>query len=269
MTSLNNLDTWELVRLPPGRKVVKTRWVFDVKRNGEGAVVRYKARLVAKGFTQVEGIDFQEVYSPVSRYATIRLVLAVSVTLTHIRWVLDVKNAFVNATLTETIYVSQPDGFVKLGKEDWVYVLRKALYGLRQASREWHLTLHKFLSAYGFEQSKADPTLYVWAENGSFVMIVVYVDDILMSSNSNKSINCLINYFKGSFEVRVESNVQTFLGFSVQDCGKSIELYNASMITRMLKAYRMQDCKPVETPLFQGLDLANDKSKSLTGVTPY
>lgn len=96
MNSLEHLRTWELVRLPPGLKVVKTNWVFDAKRDGEGDLVGCQARRVPKMFTKVEGIDFQEIYAPVARYTTILLVLSLLVTLKHVPRVLDVKNAFFN-----------------------------------------------------------------------------------------------------------------------------------------------------------------------------
>lgn len=126
-----------------------------------------------KRFTQVKGIDFQEASKPAARYTTTRPELSVSVTIKHVRRALNVKNAFVNAPLNESYDVSQLDGFVGLGKEYWVYVLRKALYALRQASRKWHMTVHNFLRDSGFEQFRADPTLYVWGRNESFLMIVV------------------------------------------------------------------------------------------------
>lgn len=112
MNLLEHLRTWELVRLPPRRILVKTKWIFDAKRDGEGNVVRFRAELVAKRLTQVVGIDFRKRYEPAARYTTVRLVLLLLVTLKHVRRVLDVKNAFVNDPIKKNIYVSQPDAFV-------------------------------------------------------------------------------------------------------------------------------------------------------------
>lgn len=158
---------------------------------------------------------------------------------------------------------------MRLGGKDWVYVLRKALYELLQASCEWHLTLHKSYMDHGFEQSRADSMLCVWTRNESFVIIDVYVNDILMSSNSNKSPDFLIDYIKKFFGVRVRAKIRKFLGFSIYDCGTLIHLRNEPMITRMLNEYRMEDCKAEDTPLFQGLFLVNDRSEELTYKTPY
>lgn len=198
-----------------------------------------------------------------------RLVVSVSVKEKHKRRLLDVKNAFVNATLKELIYISQHDGFVQVGKENWVYVLKKALYGLRHSSREWYLTLDKFLIAFGFQQFKADPTLYVWNRGEAFVMIVVYVDDIMISGDSDETLDLVVDYFKGSFEVRVDSKIEKFFEFSVQDSGSTVKLHNAPMIRRLLKAFKMQHCKQANTPLPLGLDLAADSSKDLSDTTPY
>lgn len=131
--SLNDLGTWELVELPPRRKVIKTKWVFDIKFNGKGDIERYKTRLVAKGFSQIQGVDFHEVFSQVSRYTKIRLMFSLADIFKWKRILIDVKNAIVNAPLKKEIYVNQPTGFEKEGKEDYVYLLKKALYGLRQA----------------------------------------------------------------------------------------------------------------------------------------
>lgn len=121
------------------------------------------------------------------------------------------------------------------GKQYWIYFLKKALYGLRQASREWHLTLQQFILDYEFEQSKAGPTLFVWVRDELCVVIVFYLDDIAISINMNNSFDLLIDYFKSSFEVLVETKAQRFFGFSVQDCVNSIRLHNAPMVSRVLK----------------------------------
>lgn len=132
--ALTQVGTWELARLPPDRKLIKTKWVLDLKRGARGEILRYKARLFARGFSQIAGIDFHEFFATVSRYATVRLMFSGAVVFRCKRRLLDVKNAFINAPLQEDIYVCLPEGFVLLGKEEHVYELRKALYGLRRAS---------------------------------------------------------------------------------------------------------------------------------------
>lgn len=158
--SLSKIGTWESVEPPQGRKAVQTKWVFSLKRDGRGMVMRFKARMVAKWFSQIYGIDFFEVFSPVSHHATIQLMFAFAV-LFGWKWImLDVKKAFVNASLEEEINIAQPSGFVVKGEENHVYRLRKALYGLRQASRKWNKILENFLRHMGYEQCEPDLTLH-------------------------------------------------------------------------------------------------------------
>lgn len=267
--ALTKMGTWELVRLPPDRKLIKTKWVFDLKRGARGETLRYKARLVAKGFSQIAGIDFHEVFAPVSKYATVRLIFSVAVVFRWQRRLLDVKNAFINAPLQEEIYVCQPEGFVVTGKEEHVYVLRKALYGLRQASREWSLFLHNFLVQFGFEQSMADPTLYVWKDGKEFVIVVVYVDDIPLFGSSNGAIDKVVEHFKQHFEVRVDEHITKFLGFTIDDNGDSLKMHNSPMIKRLLDHFNMTDCNAAKTPLPDGLDLSLGPQDVVSDATPY
>ena len=158
MDSLSAHKTWSLVKLPPGRKTVQNRWVFTLKRDREGKVIKYKARLVAKGYTQREGVDFQETFAPVIRYESLRLLLAVaaqkSLTLTQF----DVSTAFLHGELEEEIFMIQPEGFEdRTGR---VCKLQKGLYGLRQSPRAWNEHVDKTLREAGLIQLKSDPCVY-------------------------------------------------------------------------------------------------------------
>ena len=128
-------DTWDLVELPEGRTAVGCKWVFKVKHNGEGKVVRFKSRLVAKGYSQRHGIDFEETFSPVVRFSSIRTLLALAMQKDMIVHQMDVVTAFLNGELDEEIYMQQPDGYQVSGKENLVCRLKKSLYGLKQAPR--------------------------------------------------------------------------------------------------------------------------------------
>lgn len=152
----------------------------------------------AEGFTEIKVIEFRNDYSPVLHYATLCVVLSVSVKLWLKRHSLDVKNAFLNAKFKEAIYVSQPNGFLRKNKEHWVYTLRKALCRLLQSLGECYWTLHKFFDAVCFVQSKADLISYVWTRHISSVMIKVYEDDVLGSSNYDDLLALVINCFEGA-----------------------------------------------------------------------
>jgi len=138
-------NNWELCILPKGKKTIGVKWVYKVKVNPKGEVVKYKARLVVRGFLQRQGIDYEEVFAPVARLETVRLVVAHASLQGWNLHQLDVKSTFLNGDLEEEVYIDQPQGFVKEGSEDKVLRLRKALYGLKQASRAWNKRIDKAL----------------------------------------------------------------------------------------------------------------------------
>ena len=156
---LRKLGTWELVELPDGRKTVKNKWVFKHKSDG-----RYRARLVAKGFTQVFGIDYDETFSPVARYESIRALLALAAQEGWEIHTMDAISAFLNGDLDEEIYMEQPEGFKVPDQEHKVCRLRKAIYGLKQASRVWNLAFHALLVETGFKRTYSDAGIYVYRQ---------------------------------------------------------------------------------------------------------
>lgn len=123
---------------------IKNKWVFALKKDRAGKVIRYKARIVTKGFSQIPRIDFTVVFSPVTKYCTARLLIVVSVQFGCQRSLLDIKSAFVNAALKEELHMAQPESFEVKGFENYGYCLNNVLYGLRQASREWNDHLNNF-----------------------------------------------------------------------------------------------------------------------------
>jgi transposase InsO family protein len=148
MTSIESNGTWRLESLPPGHRPIGLKWVFKLKKNSAGEVVKYKARLVAKGYVQQPGVDFEEVFAPVARIESVRLLLALAAQEGWPVHHMDVKSAFLNGDLKEEVYVRQPAGFVIAGKEDKVLRLSKALYGLRQAPRAWNTKLNKLCAPW-------------------------------------------------------------------------------------------------------------------------
>ena len=159
LTSIEKNNTWVLVELPKGFKPIGLKWVFKIKRNADGSISKYKARLVAKGYVQRHGIDYDEVFAPVARVETIRMVIALAASKNWEIHHLDVKTAFLHGELKEEVYVTQPEGFVIKGEETKFYRLHKALYGLRQAPRAWNVKLNQILKGLGFVRCSKEPSL--------------------------------------------------------------------------------------------------------------
>ena len=152
--------TWELVPPPKDKNIVSSRWVLKVKRDENGAVDRFKARLVAQGYSQMKGIDYDEVFSPVARYASVRSLLALANAHDLEIHQMDVKTAFLNGSLDCEIYMSQPEGFVDPERPDYVCKLKKSIYGLKQSARCWNTTLDEYLKCTGYHKSNADGCIY-------------------------------------------------------------------------------------------------------------
>jgi hypothetical protein len=200
MASLHGNGTWDLQPLPPGRKAVACRCIFALKRDAKGAIERYKARLVAKGFSQKPGIDYGEIWAPVSQYKTLRTLLAVVATEDRHLHQLDITTAFLNGVVEEDLYMQQPLGYAGQGDER-VGRLRRTLYGLKQASRTWHLALRDFLCSLGFESSDADPCLFVLRSGSDSVFVLVYVDDMLIAAPTRESIERVKNKLLASLRL--------------------------------------------------------------------
>ena len=186
MASLQENNTWTLEQQPVGVRPIPVKWVFKIKRDALGNTERYKASL-AKGFMQREGIDYNEVFAPVRKHTTLRALLALAAAEDMELHQLDIKTAFLNGELEETVYMQQPQGLTE-GEPNVVCHLRKALYGLKQAPRAWNTRLKQELENMGFTASEADPGLFVAHYKGGKVYVLVYVDDILVASKSLEDI---------------------------------------------------------------------------------
>jgi hypothetical protein len=170
------------VQLPKGKKTVRCKWIF--KRKEE----RYKARLVAKGYSQISGIDFNDVFSPVVKHSSIRTLLSIVAMHDHELEQLDVKTAFLHGELEEVIYMDQPKGFVVPGKENLVCRLKKYLYGLRQSPRQWYRRFDSFMISHGFKRTDYDSCVYLKTVNDSAIYLLLYVDDMLIAAKDKSEI---------------------------------------------------------------------------------
>jgi hypothetical protein len=177
LQSIEENKTWSLTELPSGMRAIGLKWVFKVKKNQLGEVVRHRARLVVKGYAQQQGINYEEVFAPLARLEAIRLLLALAAEEGWQVHHMNVKTTFLNDDLQEEVYVQQPPGFIHSGQEHKVLKLHKALYGLHQAPRAWNLKLDEKLGMLGFVKCTADHAIYCRGGKGERLIVGVYVDD--------------------------------------------------------------------------------------------
>ncbi|WVZ91493.1 hypothetical protein U9M48_037657 [Paspalum notatum var. saurae] len=199
MASIEQNKTWSLVDLPAGQKAIGLKWVFKLKRDEHGNISKFKAQLVAKGYVQRQGVDYEEVFAPVARMESVRILLAVAA---HRGWAvhhMDVKSAFLNGELAEEVYVMQPPGFIAAGHEKMVLKLHKALYGLKQAPRAWNAKLDASLQKLGFSKSEYEHGLYTRCLNSSRLIVGIYVDDLIIMRESTKEITAFKEEMKTLF----------------------------------------------------------------------
>ncbi len=247
--SLIENGTWELVDLPVNRKAVDCKWVFRIKRNEDGSIERYKARLVAKGFTQKFGVDYDETFSPVVRFESVRLLIALASQLGMKLHQMDVTSAFLNGSIKEEIYMKQPEGFEMKDKENKFCRLKKSLYGLKQSPRCWNETLHRELCQLGYRQSDADPCIYTQKKEESLVFLAVYVDDIIVASRSEKELEEIKKELSEKFKMRDLGRLHYFLGIKINQGDGTIWIGQQGYTEKLLQKYNMENSNPVAVPM--------------------
>ena len=208
--------TWRLVPAGHGKNLIDCKWVYKVKRKANGEIDRYKARLVAKGFKQRYGIHYEDTFSPVIKPATIRTVLSVAVSKGWCLRQLDVQNTFLHGVLEEEVYMKQPPGFESNDAPFLVCKLDKAIYGLKQAPRAWYSRLSMKLIELGFKSSKFDSSLYIYQKDGVTIFMLIYVDDIIVTSSSQDAVAVLLKNLKKYFALKDLGDLHYFLGTEVK-----------------------------------------------------
>ena len=271
LSGLASNDTWELATPPPGTKPIPVKWIYKIKYDGSGNIERYKARLVVKGFRQREGIDYDEVFAPVSKYATFRTLLAITAAQDLELHQVDIKNAFVQGELEEDVWVEQPPGFTT-GPSGMACHLKKALYGLKQAPRAWHSRLHTELLNFGFKPSAADPSLYTYYSKSDFAFILTYVDDILIAAKDLAMVNGVKSFLTSAFTARDLGEAKFYLGIhlSRDRLAKTIKMSHERAIADLATKFDLVGCKPREIPMASGTKLNALDGESLdTSVYHY
>ncbi|GJW75731.1 putative ribonuclease H-like domain-containing protein [Tanacetum coccineum] len=254
----DRLEVWELVPRPIYVMVIALKWIYKVKLDEYGDVLKNKARLVAKGYRQEEGIDFEESFAPVARIEAIRIFIANAATKNMIIYQMDVKTAFLNGDLQEEVFVSQPEGFEDQENPTHVYRLKKALYGLKQAPRAWYDTLSKFLLANHFFKGAVDPTLFTRKTGKHILLVQIYVDDIIFASTDHNACNTFSKEMSSKFQMSMMGQMSFFLGLQVSQSPRGIFINQAKYALKTLKKYGMDLSDPVDTPMVDRLKLDED-----------
>ena len=251
MESLQKNRTWKLVDLPKENRVISCKWIFKRKEGIPGVEApRFKARLVARGFTQVEGVDYNEIFSLVVKHCSIRILLAIVNQFDLELEQIDVKTAFLHGDLEEIIYMQQPEGFSE--EEGKVCLLKKSLYGLKQSPRMWYKRFDDFLLRSGFSRCRYDSCVYVLKRKQKCILyLLLYVDDILLASSSKEEIKIFKGKLNSEFEMKDLGLAKRILGMDIIRNRKEGELFlsQGSYLKKVVERFRMHESKPVSTPL--------------------
>jgi Reverse transcriptase (RNA-dependent DNA polymerase) len=238
LDALAQNNTWSLVPATEATNVVGCKWVFKTKRTADGSVERHKACLVAKGYTQEEGLDYTDTFSPVIKPTTNRLILSLAVT-----------NTFLNGDLHEVIYMVQPPEFVDSTQHDYVCRLNKALYGFRQSPRAWYFKLSETLLALGFATSNSDTSLFLYHNRNDISFLLVYVNDIILTGNNTSLLECFISLLDQRFTIKDLGHLYFFLGIELTTLTNGLNLTQTRYISSILDQANMMGAEPISTPL--------------------
>ncbi|GJX73794.1 retrovirus-related pol polyprotein from transposon TNT 1-94 [Tanacetum coccineum] len=269
LNEFERLEVWELVPRPDKVMVITLKWIYKVKLDELGGILKNKARLVARGYRQEEGIDFEESFAPVARLEAIRIFLAFAAHMNMVVYQMDVKTAFLNGNLREEVYVSQPDGFVDKDKPNHVYKLKKALYGLKQAPRAWYDMLSSFLISQDFSKGSVDPTLFIRRDGKELLLVQIYVDDIIFAASTPELCDLFSKIMCSKFKMSMMGKISFFLGLQISQSPRGIFINQSKYALESLKKYGFDSCDPVDTPMVEKSKLDEDKEGKAVDPSHY
>mgnify|MGYP000046438200 CR=1 FL=1 len=249
--SLMEDGAWQLVPPPEDRQFVSCKWLPRKKFNADDSISRYKARLEARGSSQVPGMDYTETFSPMLRITSFRALLATAAQFRLLIHQMDVRTAFLHGNLHEEIYMEQPPTYISKDKPHFVCKLVKSLYGLKQSPRQWYERFTSCMSNLGYIRFQSDPNVYSRNSPTTILILAIYVDDILILSNSNDVLSKAKSELHASFSMQDMGALHYCLGIQVfQDPSHGlIHISQQSYVESLLKKYNMSTCKGVSTPL--------------------
>ena len=273
LRALAQNHTWDLVLLPAGKHLVGSRWVYAIKENSDGSLERHKARMVAKGFTQKYGVDYQETFAPVAKMNTIHILLAL---VAHRGWTLqqyDVKNAFLHGNLIEEIYMALPPGYYSWAPSTPASVvcrLWKSLYGLKQSPRAWFARFTTAMLTRGYRQCNGDHTLFFChSTSGGVVILLVCVDDIIITGDDKSAIGELTLYLGSEFAIKHLGPLRYFVGIEVAYSSNGLFICHRKYMINLLQDLAKEDSRPLPTPIEANHRLGADDNEALADPGSY
>ncbi|GJX21866.1 retrovirus-related pol polyprotein from transposon TNT 1-94 [Tanacetum coccineum] len=249
----------ELVDLPPSCKPLGYKWIFKKKMKADGTIYKYKARLVIKGYKQREGLDYFDTYSPVAQITSIRMILTIAALRNLEVHQMDVKMAFLNEGIEEEIYMNQPEGFIAPGQERKVCRLVKSLYGLNQAPKQWHQKFNHTMLDSGFKINKCDKCVYVKDTSSGYVILRLYVDDMLIIGSNDKMIKSTKDMLKSKFDMKDMGLADVILGIKIIRIHNGLMLSQAHYADKILNTHNARDSSLARTPIDTSMHLSKNK----------
>nr|GEX17523.1 retrovirus-related Pol polyprotein from transposon TNT 1-94 [Tanacetum cinerariifolium] len=269
LSEFKSLEVWELIPCLDKVMVITLKWIYKVKLDELGGILKNKAHLVAHGYRQEKGIDFEESFAPVARIDAIRIFFTFAAHMNIIVYQMDVKTKSLNDILQEEVYVSQPDGFVDQDNPNQVYKLNKALYGLKQASCVWYDILSKFLLSQEFSKGTVDPILFIKRQGKYILVVQIYVDVIIFASTTSELCDQFLKIMFSKFKMLMMGKILFFLGLQISQSPRGIFLNQLKYALESLKKYGMESSDPVDTPMVEKSKLDKDTQGKVVDPTHY
>ncbi|GJU57242.1 retrovirus-related pol polyprotein from transposon TNT 1-94 [Tanacetum coccineum] len=270
LNECERLEVWELVPRLDRVMDITLKWIYKVKLDELGGILKNKARLVACGYRQEEGINFEKSFAPVARLDAIRIFLVYAAHMNMIAYQMDVKTTFLNDILREEVYVSQLDGFVDQDNPNHVYKLKKALYGLKQAPRAWYDLLSKFLLSQEFSKRTVDPILFIRRQGKDILLVQIYVGDIIFVSTTPELCDQFSKIMCSKFKMLMMGKISFFfLGLQISQSPRGVFLNQSKYALESLKKYGIESSDPVDTPMVEKSKLDKDTQGKAVNPTHY
>ena len=261
---------WDLIEFPDDVKAIGCKWVFKIK-DSLGNIERHKARLVDKGFTQRVGIDYTKTFSPVSKKDSLQIILALVAHFDFNLHQMDVKTTFLNGNLEEGVYMKQPEGFSSSEGEHLGCKLKKSIYGLKQASRQWYLKFHEVTASFGFEENIIDQCIYPKVSGSKICFLVLFVDGILLATNDKEFLYEVKQFLSKNFDMKDMGEAFYVIGIKIhrERSRDILVLFKETYINKVLERFNMKNCSPSVAPIFEWEHMKNLPYASTVGSLMY